>query len=341
MRTSVHGGGFRFRLESWLECALSVSLLLVCLGALFAAMGCGGQASQAELQPVESLRRGFPEQASRVLHGSEALVAAGDGFAPAFMADPVAATGRRGGLSAALPKRGEDAIRFHLLGGFDLRVHELGASGEGFLADGAVAYPRRDGTSFWTATQEGYEEWLHLRAGIATGRAPVAEWEIDGAQLREAGGAVEISDGAGVVQVRVTAPAAFAAGGRRVDARLAVRGARIELWVDAGGEAALVDPVWAPAVPLSGARGHHTATLLSSGKVLVAGGIGGLIGSLASAELYDPSTDVWSSAGSMSVVRNSHTATLLSSGKVLVSGGQGSAALASAELYDPATNTWS
>jgi RHS repeat-associated protein len=285
------------------------------------------------------LARAFPEQAHNVLHGSEPFVSAGDGFSLPFVGDPAAATGRRGGLSATLPKRGEEPIRFHLLGGFEFRVSEVGVLGEGSLEEGAVAYSRQDGTSFWTATQEGYEEWLHLRAGVATGRAPAAEWEIDGAQLREASGAVEVADGAGAVQLRVTAPAAFAQGGRQVEARLAVRGTKIELWVDAGGEAVLVDPVWAPAATMSAARSEHTATLLSSGKVLVAGGIGSAI--LASAELYDPAANTWSSAGSMSIARSSHRATLLSSGKVLVTGGFGSTYLASAELYDPGTNTWS
>jgi hypothetical protein len=42
---------------------------------------------------------------------------------------------------------------------------------------------------------------------------------------------------------------------------------------------------------MTGARYSHTATLLEDGTVLVAGGGGGYIGVLASAELYDPGTD--------------------------------------------------
>ncbi|WP_217640193.1 IPTL-CTERM sorting domain-containing protein [Paracidovorax valerianellae] len=84
------------------------------------------------------------------------------------------------------------------------------------------------------------------------------------------------------------------------------------------------------------------ATLLPSGKVLVSGG-GSNSGVVASAELYDPSTNGWSSAGSLGNGRLYHTVTLLPSGKVLVSGGyeDNSGILASAELYDPATNGWS
>ncbi|WP_257385625.1 kelch repeat-containing protein [Tahibacter caeni] len=104
--------------------------------------------------------------------------------------------------------------------------------------------------------------------------------------------------------------------------------------------AAAVTNAWAPAGGLNTARYGHTATLLSSGKVLVVGGAGGA-GILASAELYDPATNAWSAAGSMAAARTDHTATLLPSGKVLVTGGRnGSTRYASAELYDPATNAW-
>src|SRR5439155_3951080 len=66
------------------------------------------------------------------------------------------------------------------------------------------------------------------------------------------------------------------------------------------------------------ARARHTATVLSSGKVLVTGGIGAGGAPLASAELYDPGTGTWSATGSMGTARVRHTATLLSAGQVLV-----------------------
>jgi hypothetical protein len=77
---------------------------------------------------------------------------------------------------------------------------------------------------------------------------------------------------------------------------------------------------------------------LPNGKVLIAGG-GGAAGTLASAELYDPSYGTFTATGSMTVARWGHTATLLLSGKVLIAEGASSNSypyLASAELYDPA-----
>jgi Kelch motif len=89
-------------------------------------------------------------------------------------------------------------------------------------------------------------------------------------------------------------------------------------------------------------RDSHTATLLSSGKVLVAGGERDFVTDLRSAERYDPATGTWTETGSMGDVRRYHTATLLSSGKVLVAGGYNfdNGYLSSAELYDPGSGTW-
>jgi len=81
----------------------------------------------------------------------------------------------------------------------------------------------------------------------------------------------------------------------------------------------------------------HTATLLTSGKVLIAGGSSAGFGSSNTAELYDPATGTFSTTGPMAVARQGHTATLLPSGKVLVTGGPDN----TAELYDPATGAFS
>ncbi|MBS1824561.1 MAG: Ig-like domain-containing protein [Acidobacteria bacterium] len=83
----------------------------------------------------------------------------------------------------------------------------------------------------------------------------------------------------------------------------------------------------------------HSATALSDGRVLVAGGQTNFGGPpLGSADLFSPFARTFSAGGAMNVPRVRHTATLLPNGKVLIAGGSGQA---SAELYDPATSIFS
>jgi Bacterial Ig-like domain (group 2)/Galactose oxidase, central domain/Kelch motif len=77
------------------------------------------------------------------------------------------------------------------------------------------------------------------------------------------------------------------------------------------------------------ARTFHTATLLPSRRVLVAGGGD----ENSTAEVYDPATGSFSFTGGLEVGRSGHTATLLPNGSVLVAGGGIFTGLASAEFY--------
>ena len=81
--------------------------------------------------------------------------------------------------------------------------------------------------------------------------------------------------------------------------------------------------VFAPTGSMVTPRDGHTATLLGSGMVLVAGGENatGHAPALASAELYDPAAGRFTATGSMKVARAGHTATRLGSGMVLIAGG--------------------
>lgn len=87
---------------------------------------------------------------------------------------------------------------------------------------------------------------------------------------------------------------------------------------------------------------YDTATLLASGEVLIAGGLGTNSAYLASAQLYDPTSGASTPTGLLNTGRALQTATLLANGKILIAGGQGtySAYLASAELYDMVSRAW-
>ncbi|AFE06212.1 hypothetical protein COCOR_05139 [Corallococcus coralloides DSM 2259] len=93
---------------------------------------------------------------------------------------------------------------------------------------------------------------------------------------------------------------------------------------------------WSSALNMAIARMDHTATVLPSGRVLIAGGavfINGGSTFTRTAEIFDPEPEVWTNTGSMLIEREAQTATLLPSGKVLVAGGYYGVAYASAELY--------
>jgi hypothetical protein len=114
---------------------------------------------------------------------------------------------------------------------------------------------------------------------------------------------------------------------------------------------------FAPTGSMAEVRGGHTATLLTNGKVLIAGGDnteGGdnlegdvppffLADGSVTAEVYDPATGLFTSTGNMVTPRVGQTATLLANGDVLIAGGWSAsqnASIAAAELYHPATGTF-
>ncbi len=95
-------------------------------------------------------------------------------------------------------------------------------------------------------------------------------------------------------------------------------------------------------------RVGHTATLLATGDVLIAGGVNQTGTTQTTCDLATASTGIGVSAtGAFTLRRSSHTATLMSNGCVLAAGGNAAASdvvapvpTATYEIYDPSLGTW-
>jgi hypothetical protein len=134
----------------------------------------------------------------------------------------------------------------------------------------------------------------------------------------------------GATATRLPGGRVLLAGGYRLEGGQLVPVAIAELYDPAGGQ-------WGITGSMNAGRYYHSATLLPSGQVLVAGGAPLDGDPVASAELYEPETGQWSTTGSMLAGRALHAATLLQGGWVLAAGGYGFevGTLDSAELYEP------
>jgi uncharacterized repeat protein (TIGR02543 family) len=115
-----------------------------------------------------------------------------------------------------------------------------------------------------------------------------------------------------------------------------------ELWNPSTG-------IWTATGSMANPHAAHTATVLNTGNVLVAGGQdygqGSIleVGITSAAELYEYATGAWTSAGNMTNARDDAAAVLLSNGTVLVAGGNSGgccSGLSSAEIFDPTAMTW-
>src|SRR5208282_2890953 len=100
-----------------------------------------------------------------------------------------------------------------------------------------------------------------------------------------------------------------------------------------------------PTNTMTAVRFGATATLLTNGQVLIAGGQSSAGSPLSSAELYNPVNDMFTAttgpSGNLVTARYDAAATLLANGSVLIAGGTGaSATLNSAELYSPSAGTF-
>lgn len=113
-----------------------------------------------------------------------------------------------------------------------------------------------------------------------------------------------------------------AAAARLSDGRVLIAGpANAELYEPATGTFSTLTNLLTPRYQ------GQTATLLSNGKVLIAGGYGGYYWYVNTTELFDPVTRAFSAGPAMSIGRCWHTATRLNDGSVLLVG--------NADMYNP------
>jgi hypothetical protein len=103
--------------------------------------------------------------------------------------------------------------------------------------------------------------------------------------------------------------------------------------------AELFDPInsqWSAAGNPEVARALTTATALSDGRVLLAGGYSASGVLQSSAEFFDPAAGGWNLLGALRTPRAGHTATRLANGSVLIAGGSSTAGrTGTAEIYLP------
>lgn len=276
-------------------------------------------------------------------------------------------------LEVSLPASAADAFDVRRTDTqLSVRARLVGAqpvSGE--ASDGFVVYEGagpNSGTLLQKVTADGTEDYLTLDGPVA-GDEVIYEVELSDevSGLRLVANTLEFLAQDGAPALRVPPPYLVTAEGEHVSASLDVTGCEVDrssappwgrpttapgddsclVHVSWKGEEisypALLDPAWTTTTSMQQRRSFHTATRLSNGRVLVAGGWDLSNYSVhTSAELYDPVTQTWSVTGSMPNRHLYASAELLADGRVLVAGGYDETyqETAKAELYNPSTGTW-
>ena len=207
-------------------------ILWLVVGAL--AVGCNSSSDTNDQKTIHrlaaQLEESFPNHAQEVLNHEQSFTVTES----AFVLKSPGAMGSFRDVEARFPRSGQDAIRFRMSSGEEIAIHEVGASGTGEIVADTVAYSRKGTTSFWAAIPGGYEEWLHIKKGSETGAASAISWKLEGAVARQNGENVDVLDGAGIVRISVSAPAAYAQSGEEIKVHLRASDDEIDLIVDGG-----------------------------------------------------------------------------------------------------------
>ncbi|MGZ5968669.1 MAG: Kelch repeat-containing protein [Polyangiales bacterium] len=258
-------------------------------------------------------------------------------------------------VAVTLPVRANGSVSIASTVRVDVRL--LGArDAAGEVVDGWVVY--RDGIAGGAIFQRADGEGTEDHVLVPSSRVLSYDVDVHGAGLRFVNDTLEVLDAGGAPRLRMNAPTLIDARGKKHRATVSIDGCPVDRsaaapwgrafspanhctislsWEPSLPHPVLVDPAWTTTTSMTTARHNHRAIVLSTGKVLVAGGkqLTPLL-QLSSAELFDPATKTWASAGSMGEYRDGPGLANLGT-KVLAVGG--ASASSTADVYDP-TSGW-
>jgi hypothetical protein len=317
---------------------------LVSAGSTVEAQGAHERAATLALERARSL---FPG-ALRDGEASELVRLAGS-LRPRFDDDaPYVAVGRKSDVAVSLSARqGEPTVVRHTRRALAVSYTLQGASpSEAVVSDGLVVYPEALGAGATVLTRPfagGVEDYVLFAERPHEERLRYT-LELDHvAGVRLVGNVLELLDEGGHASLHVSPPwvEGLESSSRAVrrEARLSLEGCPVDTdvrvphrrefvrlprvtsavctlvvdWSGLGvGYPALVDPEWKTAGAMTRLRYQHSATLLATGDVLIAGGLDPTTGNVTSAtELFDPVAEVFTTGPAMKQARAGHTETRL------------------------------
>jgi N-acetylneuraminic acid mutarotase len=243
-------------------------------------------------------------------------------------------------LRAHLPAQASDAhvVEFDGVDGFSVRTKEIGIQPvPAEIHQGVVVYRGAvaGGDLLYKLTPTHVDEYVYLRAPPAHLRR---EFEFDTGSavwtLREADTMIEALGKDGIARLRLSAPLARAADGKRRRGTAHLVGRTIVLDIDLTGlvPPILVDPDWSTTGAMTVSHWGDAAWRRPDGRVMAVGGCA-LTGCptsfiqtscgqvLANSDLWDPSSGTWTSAPAMLTARTTFAGVPLTSGDLLVAGG--------------------